>query len=296
MTFHPKAKVNLGLNVVERRPDGYHNLETVFLPIDVEDVLDVSIAADADEPVSITVEGTDALCPLEDNLVYKAYMLLKQDLPLPNVRVRLTKQIPSQAGLGGGSSDAAYMIRALNEVCGLQLSDCKMQQYAARLGADCPLFIKAETVYATGIGDILMPQQIPALSEHGRYIMALVKLPVAVSTREAYSAITPRQPSKCCRDIVQQPIETWKDELVNDFEESVFKKLPMLADVKQKLYDLGAVYAAMSGSGSTVFGIFPNTHDTSSTCMRVCDINADASLPSLFTLHFPNAYTKIITL
>lgn len=257
MLLYPKAKINLGLNVVERRPDGYHNIETVFVPIGLTDTLEVNIAADK-EPgqIGITVEGVNDLCPAQNNLVYKAYAMLNEEFHLPAMDVRLQKNIPSQAGLGGGSSDGAYMLRAVNELCSLGLSNDRLQHYAAQLGADCPLFITAETTYATGIGDILTPVEIPALKDDDRYYLALIKPQVAVSTKEAYAGITPRKPQHNCLDIVKQPVETWKDLLKNDFEDTVFSKLPILAEVKQSLYDSGAVYAAMSGSGSTVFGIF----------------------------------------
>ena len=281
MLLYPKAKINLGLNVVERRPDGYHNIETVFVPINLTDTLEVNILPDkAPGQIDIKVEGVNELCPVQNNLVYKAYALLNADFPLPAMEARLVKNIPSQAGLGGGSSDGAYMLRAINELCSLGLSNARLQQYAAKLGADCPLFITAETAYATGIGDILTPMEIPALIPSGRYYLALIKPPVAVSTKEAYSGITPQTPQQNCRDIVKQPIEMWKDLLHNDFEDSVFSKLPVLAEVKQGLYDSGAIYAAMSGSGSTVFGIFDN------------------STPNLQSLlnNTTDAYSKIIPL
>ena len=161
----------------------------------------------------------------------------------------------NSAGLGGGSSDAAFMIRVLDERFRLNIGNPEMERYAARLGADCAFFIEAEPAYAEGIGDVLMPADGPDGNLHG-YYLCVVKPDVAVSTKEAYSAITPKKPAKSCRDIVRQPIETWKEELVNDFEEPIFKMHPELAAIKQKLYDQGAVYASMSGSGSALYGIF----------------------------------------
>ena len=281
MLLYPKAKINLGLNVVERRPDGYHNIETVFVPIGLTDTLEANVLPDkVSGQIEIKVEGVDELCPIQDNLVYKAYSILNEEYHLPAMDVRLVKNIPSQAGLGGGSSDAAYMLRAINEICSLGISDSRLQQYAAKLGADCPLFITAETTYATGIGDILSPMSIPAFQSEGSYYLDLIKPPVAVSTKEAYSGITPRIPQHNCRDIVTQPIETWKDLLQNDFETTVFSKLPILAEVKQSLYDSGAIYAAMSGSGSTVFGIFDKS----------------TPIPQTLINNTLNAYSKILPL
>ena len=163
-----------------------------------------------------------------------------------------------QAGLGGGSSDAAYMIRLLDEYFKLNMGNREMERYAAKLGADCAFFITAEPAYATGIGDVLQPIGSEQDCEHylKDYWIALVKPDVAVSTKEAYAGITPRMAQKSCREIVLQPIETWRNELVNDFEESIFPKYPVLSEIKKRLYDEGAIYAAMSGSGSTIFGIY----------------------------------------
>lgn len=185
----------------------------------------------------------------------KAYHILAADYQLPRIHTHLYKHIPSQAGLGGGSSDAAFMIRLLDERFRLNIGNPEMERYAARLGADCAFFIEAEPAYAEGIGDVLMPADGPDGNLQG-YYLCVVKPDVAVSTKEAYSAITPKKPAKSCRDIVRQPIETWKEELVNDFEEPIFKMHPELEAIKQKLYDQGAVYASMSGSGSALYGIF----------------------------------------
>ncbi len=248
MKLFPCAKINLGLNVTERRPDGYHNLQTVFLPIGIYDELVVEIS-DAED------------VPSEDNLVTKALRLLEKDFRLPPLRIMLTKHIPMQAGLGGGSSDGAYTIRTINEICQLGLSIGQMRGYAARLGADCALFIDAEPakavpMYATGIGDILEPME-PVTDLNGKYLV-LIKPDVAVSTKEAYQGIVPQWPEESPRETLKRPIKEWAAHLTNDFEESIFPKLPVLAETKQRLYDAGAVYAAMSGSGSTVFGIFDN--------------------------------------
>lgn len=258
MITFPCAKINLGLNIVSKRPDGYHNLETVFYPIPLTDALEIKYMDEkfpSESPCDLKITGNDVDCNEEDNLVIKAYQLLAADFQLPRVHAHLVKRIPTQAGLGGGSSDAAYMIRLLDERFRLNIGIPEMERYAAKLGADCAFFITADPSYAEGIGDVLMPVDVPGAGLGG-YYLAVVKPSVAVSTRDAYAAIVPKTPAKCCRDIVRQPIETWKDELVNDFEAPIFAMHPKLAAIKQSLYDAGAVYAAMSGSGSALFGIF----------------------------------------
>lgn len=257
MITFPIAKINLGLNVVERRTDGYHNLETVFYPVtEINDALELTMmntrfpsADDCDIKVTnISIEGDE-----QKNLVVRAYRLLKQDFPqMPRVHAHLWKGIPTQAGMGGGSSDCAYMIRLLNEMFTLGLSDEQMIAYAARLGADCPFFIISRPAYAEGIGERLQPISL----DLSGYYIGVVRPDIPVSTREAFSLIKPTKPTKCCRDVVMQPVETWRDELTNDFEQSVFALHPEIGAIKQQLYDLGAVYAAMSGSGSAVFGLF----------------------------------------
>lgn len=258
MITFPCAKINLGLNIVSKRPDGYHNLETVFYPIPLTDALEIKYMDEkfpSESPCDLKITGNDIDCNEEDNLVIKAYQLLAADFQLPRVHAHLVKRIPTQAGLGGGSSDAAYMIRLLDERFRLNIGIPEMERYAAKLGADCAFFITADPSYAEGIGDVLMPVDVPGAGLGG-YYLAVVKPSVAVSTRDAYAAIVPKTPAKCCRDIVRQPIETWKNELVNDFEAPIFAMHPELAAIKQSLYDAGAVYAAISGSGSALFGIF----------------------------------------
>ena len=250
------AKINLGLNVVEKRPDGYHNLETVFYPVSIKDALEVyemdkdfPSPADCDLKVTnITIEGDE-----QKNLVCRAYTLLKQDFPtLPRVHAHLYKGIPTQAGMGGGSSDCAAMITLLDEMFRLGLTEQQMIDYAARLGADCAFFILSRPCYAEGIGERLQPI---GLSLKGWYL-AVVRPAIPVSTKEAFSLITPQRPPQNCRDIVMQPVETWRDALTNDFEKSVFTLHPEIGAVKDRLYDMGAVYAAMSGSGSSLYSLF----------------------------------------
>ena len=192
----------------------------------------------------------------------KAYNIIAADFKIPRIQAHLVKRIPSQAGMGGGSSDAAYMIRLLDERFRLNIGNSEMERYAAKLGADGAFFISADpedgdtACYAEGIGDVLMPSSVPNDNMKGYYIVVVKRDDIAVSTKDAYAAITPKQPAKCCRDIVRQPIETWKEELINDFEAPIFAMHPELAEIKESLYNLGAVYAAMSGSGSAIFGIF----------------------------------------
>lgn len=258
MIVFPCAKINLGLNIVSKREDGYHNLETVFYPIPLYDALEIKYMDEkfpSQVACDLKVTGNAVECDEQNNLVVKAYNLLAGDYKLPRVHAHLYKHIPSQAGLGGGSSDAAFMIRLLDERFRLNIGNPEMEKYAARLGADCAFFIEAEPAYAEGIGDELMPVDGPKGNLNG-YYLAIVKPDIAVSTKEAYAAITPKATSKSCREIVRQPIETWKEELVNDFEAPIFKLHPELAEIKEKLYQQGAKYAAMSGSGSALFGIF----------------------------------------
>lgn len=255
MLTRPIAKINLGLNVVEKRPDGYHNLETVFYPVQIEDALEVypmdpefPSEYDCDLKVTnITIDGDE-----QRNLVVRAYNLLKADLPtLPRIHAHLYKGIPTQAGMGGGSSDCGFMITLLNDMFKLGLTQQQMIDYAARLGADCAFFIFNRPCYAEGIGEKLQPID---LDLKGWYL-SLVRPDIPVSTREAFALIKPHHPEVNCREVVKQPVESWRDALVNDFEGSVFAVHPELGAVKDRLYDLGATYAAMSGSGSTLFAL-----------------------------------------
>ena len=255
MLTKPIAKINLGLNVVEKRPDGYHNLETVFYPVQIEDALEVypmdpefPSEYDCDLKVTnITIDGDE-----QRNLVVRAYNLLKADFPtLPRIHAHLYKGIPTQAGMGGGSSDCGFMITLLNDMFKLGLSDQQMIDYAAHLGADCAFFILNRPCYAEGIGEKLQPID---LDLKGWYL-SLVRPDIPVSTREAFALIKPHYPEVNCREVVKQPVESWRDALVNDFEGSVFAVHPELGAVKDRLYDLGATYAAMSGSGSTLFAL-----------------------------------------
>lgn len=250
--IYPLAKVNLGLNIVGRRTDGYHLLETVFYPIPLVDVLEIEEKPHLATDVSLSVVGEPLDCPPEDNLVVKAYRLLASKYNLPPVSITLTKNIPSQAGLGGGSSDAAFTMLLLNSMFHLEIPSYVLIQLAMQLGADCPFFVHALPAFGEGIGERLTYIDL----YFKMYKWLIVKPPIAISTREAFSHITVRKPTVKCVDIVRQPIENWRGLLVNDFEESIFPKYPSIRYIKETLYENGALYAAMSGSGSSVFGIF----------------------------------------
>ena len=253
MITYPNAKINLGLNIVEKRPDGYHNLETIFYPINLQDALEVTELENEEGEYKLKVSGVPIEGDAENNLVVKAYRLLKKDFPdMSPINIHMFKHIPTGAGLGGGSADAAFMIKLLNEKFNLKLSIEKMEEYAAILGADCAFFIQNKPVFASGIGNIF---ENITLSLKGYYIV-LVKPDIFVSTKDAFSHITPMHPNQSLKEIIRMPVETWRATMKNDFEESVFQKYPEIAAIKDKLYDMGAIYASMSGSGSSVFGIF----------------------------------------
>ena len=252
MITFPNAKINLGLNIVEKRPDGYHNLETVFYPIPVEDALEVNILNESPQKFRLHQAGLEIAGEAENYLVVKAYKLLDERFNLPPIDIHLFKHIPSGAGLGGGSSDAAYMLKLLNEKFNLELSDENLEEYAAKLGADCAFFIRNTPTYAEGIGNIFSPI---SLSLKG-YQIVLVKPDIFVSTRDAFAQIKPHRQEIPLKEVIKQPIEEWKERMVNDFEESVFPQFPAIREIKEKLYEAGAIYAAMTGSGSSVFGLF----------------------------------------
>lgn len=258
MITFPCAKINLGLNVVAERTDGYHDIETVFYPIPLTDALEIKYMGEdfpSDVPCDLKITGNAVDCNEQDNLVVRAYNLLARDYTLPRIHAHLVKRIPMKAGLGGGSSDGAFMIKLLDERFRLNIGIAEMERYAAMLGSDCAFFIEAEPMYATGRGEILEPADGPRGNLDGYYIV-VVRPDIEVATGAAYKEVVCRKPAKCCREVVRQPIDTWRDDLANDFERPVFKAHPELADIKQKLYALGAAYAQMTGSGSAIYGIF----------------------------------------
>lgn len=254
MILFPNAKINIGLNVLRRRPDGYHDLDTLFYPIGWRDVLEIVPASG--ECATLTVTGRAVDCPAEKNLVMKAYRALSEKVELPPVDIYLHKVIPDGAGLGGGSSDAAFTLRGLNEMFALGMTDADLAGVAVTIGADCPFFIYNRPMFASGIGDLLRPA---GLSLDG-YLICVVKPDESVSTREAYSGVVPSVPLAPLSDKLSRPVETWRGEVANDFEKSVFPLHPVIESVKERLYGLGAVYASMSGSGAAVYGIFPSDY------------------------------------
>lgn len=252
MLLLPNCKINIGLNIVSKRSDGYHNLETVFFPIPLRDNLEFKEIENEDVPYRLVSGGVPIEGKPEDNLIVKVYLDMKAEFNLPGLELSLYKNIPMGAGLGGGSSDAAAMMKGLNEAYNLQLSAEDMEKRLAKFGADCPFFVRNKPAYATGIGDELTNCNV---SLKDKFIV-LVKPDVFVSTKEAYAHVTPKLPAIPLAEAIKLPIETWKEQIVNDFEQSVFPFHPELPAIKQTLYDMGAVYASMSGSGSTMYGIF----------------------------------------
>lgn len=250
MITFPNAKINLGLNIVARRPDGYHDIETVFLPIALTDVLEAVPATGSQ--ATLTCYGRTVDCPVEQNLVMRAWRLMRQECGVPPVEMHLYKHIPDGAGLGGGSSDATAMLMLLNGLFRLGLDSGQLAALAARLGADCPFFVHNRPLMATGTGNVFAPVQVRLTGK----ALLLVKPDVAVSTREAYARVTPRPSEVPIPQILQQPVEQWGAMLHNDFEPSAFAAHPELAAIKRQLTAAGALYASMSGSGSSLFGIF----------------------------------------
>ena len=278
MILNTNVKLNLGLNVLRKRPDGYHDIETLFYPyMEMGDILEVITGDDysrtsaalfgqygesvvqgisGDGKLMVTIASEEAIGwdPMED-LCAKAYQALAKDFDMPPVKIFLEKKVPVGAGLGGGSADAAFTLRALNEVCGLGLTDERLAAYASSLGSDCAFFIWNRPMFGSGRGEVLESFDIDL---SGYDIQVLVPGGISVSTKEAYGGIIPKEPSAGMdlKDLLKRPVEEWKDLVVNDFEETVFKKHPELAAIKQSLYDSGAAYASMSGSGSAMFALY----------------------------------------
>jgi len=252
MLVYPNAKINLGLNVVEKRPDGYHNLETIFYPIGLSDALEIIFPEGETNEYIWQSSGNIVDCDPDQNLCIKALRKLREARQLPTVGLHLHKVVPTGAGLGGGSSDAAFVMKHVNSLLNLGLSDEELKAMSAKIGADCPFFIDNKPSYATGIGDILTPIEL----DLHNYWIVLAKPPVAVPTKTAYSKIKPHYPEIAIKDIIKRPVSEWKDLLVNDFEASVFAEYPAIKQLKESFYVKGAVYASMSGSGSSVFGLF----------------------------------------
>ena len=252
MIEFPPAKLNLGLQIIAKRTDSYHDLQTVFYQFPLNDVLEI-IKDDSLEPGQCRLISSGLPIPAGDNLCKTAYRLLHKYHSLPGVRIYLHKVIPMGAGLGGGSSDAAYTLKLLNSIFDLKLSNDELKAFALILGSDCPLFIDNKPQYAEGRGDLLSSVNIDLT---GKYLL-LIHPGIHISSSDAYSNIIPKF-SVSCKHTVESDLKTWRHDLVNDFEAYVISNYPELADVKEQLYILGADYVAMSGSGSCFFGIFSN--------------------------------------
>jgi 4-diphosphocytidyl-2-C-methyl-D-erythritol kinase len=248
MVSFPPCKINLGLHVLRKRSDNYHELDTCFYPIPFTDILEIIPS----ETFEFTSSGVPVAGDPAANLCVKAYQLLQQQTDLPPVKIHLHKIIPMGAGLGGGSSDGAHTLRVLNQVFKVGMTQIKLQELAAKLGSDCAFFLYDQPMIGTGRGEILAPATV-TLS--GKYLV-LINPGIHVSTAEAYAALKPGEKDITVNEILQMPIDNWKDLLVNDFEESVFTRYAAIKNLKEQLYQVGARYASMSGSGSTVFGVF----------------------------------------
>ena len=256
MISFPNAKINIGLNIIEKREDGFHDIQSIMYPVGLTDALDViENTEEGSERISITSSGINIPGDATDNLCYYAYHLIAADYPLPNVKLHLHKHIPIGAGLGGGSSDASFFIRLLNDKFDLGLAWGEMHNYARQLGSDCSFFISNKPAFAEGKGDQYESINITLAG----YYVVLVYPNYLINTAKAYSGVTPKMPERSLEnDILNLPIEQWKEFIHNDFEDSIFLEFPELLSIKEKLYKEGAVYASMSGSGSTLYGIFKN--------------------------------------
>lgn len=269
MIVFPNAKINLGLNILRKLPTGYHEIKTVMVPTDWCDILEV-VPAEG-EVTSLHTSGNAVDCPPQSNLVMKAYNALNQVAPLPPVDIYLRKIIPDGAGLGGGSADASFVLTLLNNMFQLELPLNELEQIAALLGADCPFFVANKPAVASGIGTTLQPVEVPQLAGH---TLLIVKPDVKISTARAYAGVTPHIPEYDILDVIAQPIEQWRDLLHNDFEDSIATEFPAIEQMKRVLYDEGAVYASMSGSGSAVYGIFNDVKMAESAKQRFAGLQS----------------------
>ncbi|UXP30643.1 4-(cytidine 5'-diphospho)-2-C-methyl-D-erythritol kinase [Reichenbachiella agarivorans] len=257
MIAFPNAKINLGLNILSRRPDGYHNISSCFLPVSWRDILEI-IPSDT---FSFHSSGLSIPGDFHSNLVVKAYEMLRADFDLSPVEIHLHKVIPMGAGMGGGSSDGAFALKLLNELFALNLDHGQLEAYAKKLGADCPFFIQNKPRMVGGIGDVFEDIDLDLKG----YQLLIVYPEIHINTKLAFQSITPQIPKMMPQEVLQLPILDWKDHLVNDFERPVFAQHPSLATLKEELYQHGALYASMSGSGSSVFGIFDSKQSVNMT-------------------------------
>ena len=250
MVVYPNPKINIGLYITQKRYDGFHNIETVFYPVyNKEDILSIELLSEGD--TEVILENSLQPIETETNLCYRAWLLLKNDYFIPKVRIHLTKNIPLGAGLGGGSSDAAFTLRTLNEMCNLGLSVIQLKQYAQKLGSDVPFFIENRPVFAHGRGELM--KNIALDLSHR--VITVIKPHLSISTAEAYANAVPKKAPINLREAIQKPVHEWKDCIENDFEKILFPKYPLLKEIKEALYEHGAEYASLSGSGSALYAI-----------------------------------------
>jgi 4-diphosphocytidyl-2-C-methyl-D-erythritol kinase len=259
MISFPKAKINIGLRIIRKRTDGFHDIETLFYPIGLCDALEFVVHAGEVTSDELTVTGIDIKTRHDKNLVIKAVKKLREKFPIPFLKIHLHKVIPSGAGLGGGSSDAACILKSINKCFDLAISDEELRTYALSLGSDCPFFINPEPSVATGRGEELTVVS-PVLE--GCHV-ALINPGIHISTREAYLNSTPGVPEQSIELLINSDLAEWVKSVKNDFEDYVFRLYPQLREIKRSLYSSGAIYASMSGSGSTIYGIFRNKPETS---------------------------------
>jgi len=251
MIQFPNCKINLGLSITQKREDGYHHLDTVFYPIQLKDALEFVVS----DELKLDITGLNIPGPIEDNIILKAYHLLKQDFNhLPPLHIHLHKTIPTGGGLGGGSSNGAFMLKMLNEYfnLGIEENELALNRYALKLGSDCPFFILNKPCHALGRGELLEPITLDLSDYHFVLVFSGIHIP----TGWAFSQLIPQEPDLSTKEIISHPISSWQHLLKNDFEKPIFNTHPLLFSIKNKLIELGASYASMSGSGSTMFGIF----------------------------------------
>lgn len=261
MITFPNAKINIGLNIVKKRDDGFHDIETVFYPLPWCDVLEIIPDVKAKEAVQFKSSGIRMYSKDKQNLCIRSYYLLAEKFQLPPVKMHLHKVIPIGAGLGGGSADAAFSLMMLNQVFNLDLSQQHLMEFASELGSDCSFFIRNKSVYASGKGDQFEEIKLGLKN----YYVVVVKPKIHVSTAEAYRGVLTAKPSGNLKELIKLPVAKWKEVVANDFEKTIFEKFNVIKNIKTKLYKYGAIYASLSGSGSSVYGIFsePKSLDSS---------------------------------
>jgi 4-diphosphocytidyl-2-C-methyl-D-erythritol kinase len=251
MIAFPNAKINIGLNVIEKRTDGYHNIESIFYPIQWCDAIEV-IKTEGNGNLNLTTFGLPVPGSTESNLCTKAYNLLHKKYNLPSLNLWLLKCIPMGAGLGGGSADAAFFLKLVNDLFKLKISTEELKQYASQIGSDCTFFIENKPSFVSGTGNIIEPISL----DLSQYYIVIIYPQIHVDTKNAYSLISPHKREKSLKEVIFTPISTWREIIVNDFEAPIFQAYPQLADIKNGLYRHGAIYASMTGSGSALYGVF----------------------------------------